>query len=147
MNMKEIINQWNTFLQENIDNTPLLSGNCGTFAVALAKEAIKRKIDNAGIVFVHNAETDKELFYGDYSLYHVAFFIGDDLYDARGKIEEENLTDVDPNIPEDAYVDLFDLKNLDGLERAIKKNTEWDIDSVDLEKKAQDFFNETIETK
>jgi len=137
--MKEVMSKWKNFLNENEEN--LLFGNCGMFAVALAEEAQKREIKNCGLVFVHNAETDAELVYGDYSLYHVAFFIGDKIYDGRGELEENELIDFDPNIPQDAYIDYFDLKNLDEIKSAIRRNTEWDSSCEYYKEKAKYFFD------
>lgn len=137
--MEEVMNKWKNFLKENEEN--LLFGNCGMFAIALAEEAQKRKIKDCGLVFVHNAETDAELVYGDYSLYHVAFFIGDKIYDGRGEVEESELIDFDQNIPQDAYIDYFDLNNLDKIKNAIRRNTEWDSSCEYYEEKAKEFFD------
>jgi len=123
------------------DHYDLMFGNCGTFAIAVVREAQRRGISDVGLAFAHNAETDEEMLWGDYSLYHVAIFIGDKIYDARGEISESQLTDFDENISKDAYIDYFDTINLDKMQRSIEKNTDWYSTPEDFAELAKTFLD------
>ena len=74
--MKLLLENWRKYLNEIVDD--VFAGNCGMFGIALAEEALRRGIDdNAALVFAHNADTDADMVYGDYKIYHIAFKIGD----------------------------------------------------------------------
>ena len=118
------------------------TGNCGMFGIALAEEALQRGIQNAALVFAHNADTDEDLMYGDYKLYHVALKIGDKIYDGRGEIPLSKLVSFMWEAPEDMNVDAFNLKNLESMKDAIRRNTAWTETCEAYREQAKDFLDE-----
>ncbi len=117
------------------------TGNCGMFGIALAEEAQRRGVD-ASLVFAHNADTDQELAYGDYKLYHVALKIGDKYYDGRGEIQLKELVSFMWEKPEDMNVDAFNLKNLELMKDAIRRNTAWTQTCEYYREQASEFLDE-----
>ena len=117
------------------------TGNCGMFGIALAEEAQRRGVD-ASLVFAHNADTDQELAYGDYKLYHVALKIGDKYYDGRGEIQLKELVSFMWEKPEDMNVDAFNLKNLELMKDAIRRNTAWTETCEYYREQASEFLDE-----
>ena len=111
------------------------------FGIALAEEAQRRGID-AALVFAHNADTDEEMIYGDYKIYHIALKIGDKYYDGRGQIPLSKLVSFMFEVPEDMNVDAFNLSNLDQMKDAIRRNTAWDTTCEDFREKAKQFLDE-----
>ena len=137
--MKLILEKWNKYLNEVVDD--VFTGNCGMFGIALAEEAQRRGID-AALVFAHNADTDEEMVYGDYKIYHIALKIGDKYYDGRGQIPLSKLVSFMFEVPEDMNVDAFNLSNLDQMKDAIRRNTAWDTTCEDFREKAKQFLDE-----
>ena len=137
--MKLILEKWNKYLNEVVDD--VFTGNCGMFGIALAEEAQRRGID-AALVFAHNADTDEEMIYGDYKIYHIALKIGDKYYDGRGQIPLNKLVSFMFEVPEDMNVDAFNLSNLDQMKDAIRRNTAWDTTCEDFREKAKQFLDE-----
>ena len=137
--MKLILENWNRYLNEVVDD--VFTGNCGMFGIALAEEAQRRGID-AALVFAHNADTDKEMIYGDYKIYHIALKIGDKYYDGRGQIPLSKLVSFMFEVPEDMNVDAFNLSRLDQMKDAIRRNTAWDTTCEDFREKAKQFLDE-----
>ena len=117
------------------------TGNCGMFGIALAEEAQRRGVD-ASLVFAHNADTDQEIAYGDYKLYHVALKIGDKYYDGRGEIQLRELVSFMWEKPEDMNVDAFNLKNLELMKDAIRRNTAWTQTCEYYREQASEFLDE-----
>jgi len=117
------------------------TGNCGMFGIALAEEAQRRGI-GASLVFAHNADTDQEIAYGDYKLYHVALKIGDKYYDGRGEIQLKELVSFMWEKPEDMNVDAFNLKNLELMKDAIRRNTAWTQTCEYYREQASEFLDE-----
>ena len=137
--MKLLLENWRQYLHEVVDD--VFTGNCGMFGIALAKEAQRRGID-AALVFAHNADTDEEMIYGDYKIYHIALKIGDKYYDGRGQIPLNKLVSFMFEVPEDMNVDAFNLSNLDQMKDAIRRNTAWDTTCEDFREKAKQFLDE-----
>ena len=137
--MKLLLENWNRYLNEVVDD--VFTGNCGMFGIALAEEAQRRGID-AALVFAHNADTDEEMIYGDYKIYHIALKIGDKYYDGRGQIPLNKLVSFMFEVPEDMNVDAFNLSNLDQMKDAIRRNTAWDTTCEDFREKAKQFLDE-----
>ena len=137
--MKLLLENWNKYLNEVVDD--VFTGNCGMFGIALAEEAQRRGID-AALVFAHNADTDEEMIYGDYKIYHIALKIGDKYYDGRGQIPLSKLVSFMFEVPEDMNVDAFNLSNLDQMKDAIRRNTAWDTTCEDFREKAKQFLDE-----
>ena len=137
--MKLLLEKWNKYLNEVVDD--VFTGNCGMFGIALAEEAQRRGID-AALVFAHNADTDEEMIYGDYKIYHIALKIGDKYYDGRGQIPLSKLVSFMFEVPEDMNVDAFNLSNLDQMKDAIRRNTAWDTTCEDFREKAKQFLDE-----
>ena len=137
--MKLLLEKWNKYLNEVVDD--VFTGNCGMFGIALAEEAQRRGID-AALVFAHNADTDEEMIYGDYKIYHIALKIGDKYYDGRGQIPLNKLVSFMFEVPEDMNVDAFNLSNLDQMKDAIRRNTAWDTTCEDFREKAKQFLDE-----
>jgi len=137
--MKLLLESWNRYLNEVVDD--VFTGNCGMFGIALAEEAQRRGID-AALVFAHNADTDEEMIYGDYKIYHIALKIGDKYYDGRGQIPLNKLVSFMFEVPEDMNVDAFNLSNLDQMKDAIRRNTAWDTTCEDFREKAKQFLDE-----
>ena len=137
--MKLLLEKWNRYLNEVVDD--VFTGNCGMFGIALAEEAQRRGID-AALVFAHNADTDEEMIYGDYKIYHIALKIGDKYYDGRGQIPLSKLVSFMFDGPEDMNVDAFNLSNLDQMKDAIRRNTAWDTTCEDFREKAKQFLDE-----
>ena len=137
--MKLLLEKWNRYLNEVVDD--VFTGNCGMFGIALAEEAQRRGID-AALVFAHNADTDEEMIYGDYKIYHIALKIGDKYYDGRGQIPLSKLVSFMFEVPEDMNVDAFNLSNLDQMKDAIRRNTAWDTTCEDFKEKAKQFLDE-----
>ena len=137
--MKLLLEKWNKYLNEVVDD--VFTGNCGMFGIALAEEAQRRGID-AALVFAHNADTDEEMIYGDYKIYHIALKIGDKYYDGRGQIPLSMLVSFMFEVPEDMNVDAFNLSNLDQMKDAIRRNTAWDTTCEDFREKAKQFLDE-----
>ena len=137
--MKLLLEKWNKYLNEVVDD--VFTGNCGMFGIALAEEAQRRGID-AALVFAHNADTDEEMIYGDYKIYHIALKIGDKYYDGRGQIPLNKLVSFMFEVPEDMNVDAFNLSNLDQMKDAIRRNTAWDTTCEDFREKAIQFLDE-----
>jgi hypothetical protein len=117
------------------------TGNCGMFGIALAEEAQRRGVE-ASLVFAHNADTDQELAYGDYKLYHVALKIGNKYYDGRGEIQLKELVSFMWEKPEDMNVDAFNLKNLELMKDAIRRNTAWTQTCEYYREQASEFLDE-----
>ena len=117
------------------------TGNCGMFGIALAEEAQRRGI-GASLVFAHNADTDQEIAYGDYKLYHVALKIGNKYYDGRGEIQLKELVSFMWEKPEDMNVDAFNLKNLELMKDAIRRNTAWTQTCEYYREQASEFLDE-----
>ena len=138
--MKLILENWRKFINEAVED--VYTGNCGMFGIALAEEALQRGIQNAALVFAHNADTDEDLMYGDYKLYHVALKIGDKIYDGRGEIPLSKLVSFMWEAPEDMNVDAFNLKNLESMKDAIRRNTAWTETCEDYREQAKDFLDE-----
>jgi len=139
--MKLLIENWRKYLKEIVDD--VFAGNCGMFGIALAEEALRRGIDdNAALVFAHNADTDADMVYGDYKIYHIAFKIGDKYYDGRGEIPLRELVSFMFEVPEDMNVDAFNLTNLDQMKDAIRRNTAWYMTCEDFKDKASHFLDE-----
>ena len=137
--MKLLLEKWNKYLNEVVDD--VFTGNCGMFGIALAEEAQRRGID-AALVFAHNADTDEEMIYGDYKIYHIALKIGDKYYDGRGQIPLNKLVSFMFEVPEDMNVDAFNLSRLDQMKDAIRRNTAWDTTCEDFREKAKQFLDE-----
>ena len=137
--MKLLLERWNRYLNEVVDD--VFTGNCGMFGIALAEEAQRRGID-AALVFAHNADTDEEMIYGDYKIYHIALKIGDKYYDGRGQIPLSKLVSFMFEVPEDMNVDAFNLSRLDQMKDAIRRNTAWDTTCEDFREKAKQFLDE-----
>ena len=137
--MKLLLEKWNKYLNEVVDD--VFTGNCGMFGIALAEEAQRRGID-AALVFAHNADTDEEMVYRDYKIYHIALKIGDKYYDGRGQIPLSKLVSFMFEVPEDMNVDAFNLSNLDQMKDAIRRNTAWDTTCEDFREKAKQFLDE-----
>ena len=137
--MKLLLENWNRYLNEVVDD--VFTGNCGMFGIALAEEAQRRGID-AALVFAQNADTDEEMIYGDYKIYHIALKIGDKYYDGRGQIPLNKLVSFMFEVPEDMNVDAFNLSNLDQMKDAIRRNTAWDTTCEDFREKAKQFLDE-----
>jgi hypothetical protein len=137
--MKLLLEKWNKYLNEVVDD--VFTGNCGMFGIALAEEAQRRGID-AALVFAHNADTDEEMIYGDYKIYHIALKIGDKYYDGRGQIPLSKLVSFMFEVPEDMNVDAFNLSRLDQMKDAIRRNTAWDTTCEDFREKAKQFLDE-----
>ena len=137
--MKLLLEKWNRYLNEVVDD--VFTGNCGMFGIALAEEAQRRGID-AALVFAHNADTDEEMIYGDYKIYHIALKIRDKYYDGRGQIPLSKLVSFMFEVPEDMNVDAFNLSNLDQMKDAIRRNTAWDTTCEDFREKAKQFLDE-----
>ena len=137
--MKLLLENWRQYVNEVVDD--VFTGNCGMFGIALAEEAQRRGVD-AALVFAHNADTDEEMVYGDYKIYHIALKIGDKYYDGRGEIPLSKLVSFMFEVPEDMNVDAFSLANLDQMKGAIKRNTAWDATCEDFRDKASHFLDE-----
>jgi hypothetical protein len=126
----------------DVEVEDVFSGNCGIFAIALAEEAKRRGLgEEAALVFAHNAETDEELKYGEYSLYHVAFQIGDKLYDGRGEISEDEIISFMWTTPKTLYIDAFNLVELEMMKDAIRRNTAWNSTCEYYEEIAKEFLD------
>lgn len=158
-----IVENWRKFMSEDVDPKmkkylkkhpymepdqlqgeaveDVYTGNCGMFGIALAEEAQRRGVD-ASLVFAHNADTDQELAYGDYKLYHVALKIGDKYYDGRGEIQLKELVSFMWEKPEDMNVDAFNLKNLELMKDAIRRNTAWTQTCEYYREQASEFLDE-----
>ena len=138
--MKLLFENWRKFINEAVED--VYAGNCGMFGIALAEEALQRGIQNAALVFAHNADTDEDLMYGDYKLYHVALKIGNKIYDGRGEIPLSKLVSFMWEAPEDMNVDAFNLKNLESMKDAIRRNTAWTETCEAYREQAKDFLDE-----
>ena len=138
--MKHLLENWRKFINEAVED--VYTGNCGMFGIALAEEALQRGIQNAALVFAHNADTDEDLMYGDYKLYHVALKIGDKIYDGRGEIPLSKLVSFMWEAPEGMNVDAFNLKNLESMKDAIRRNTAWTETCEAYREQAKDFLDE-----
>ena len=158
-----IVENWRKFMSEDVDPKmkkylkkhpymepdqlqgeaveDVYTGNCGMFGIALAEEAQRRGI-GASLVFAHNADTDQEIAYGDYKLYHVALKIGDKYYDGRGEIQLKELVSFMWEKPEDMNVDAFNLKNLELMKDAIRRNTAWTQTCEYYREQASEFLDE-----
>ena len=158
-----IVENWRKFMSEDVDPKmkkylkkhpymepdqlqgeaveDVYTGNCGMFGIALAEEAQRRGVD-ASLVFAHNADTDQEIAYGDYKLYHVALKIGDKYYDGRGEIQLKELVSFMWEKPEDMNVDAFNLKNLELMKDAIRRNTAWTQTCEYYREQASEFLDE-----
>ena len=161
--MKDIFENWRKFVSEDVDPKmkkylkkhpymepdqlqgeaveDVYTGNCGMFGIALAEEAQRRGVD-ASLVFAHNADTDQEIAYGDYKLYHVALKIGNKYYDGRGEIQLKELVSFMWEKPEDMNVDAFNLKNLELMKDAIRRNTAWTQTCEYYREQASEFLDE-----
>ena len=73
-------------------NDSAFCGNCGMYAIALAKRAQEQR-KNVSLLLAINepAETIDELSYSEPDIYHIAVKIDGILYDGSGKISIENL--------------------------------------------------------
>ena len=138
--MKLLLENWRKFINEAVED--VYAGNCGMFGIALAEEALQRGIQNAALVFAHNADTDEDLMYGDYKLYHVALKIGNKIYDGRGEIPLSKLVSFMWETPEDMNVDAFNLKNLESMKDAIRRNTAWTETCETYREQAKEFLDE-----
>ena len=138
--MKLLLENWRKFVSEAVED--VYTGNCGMFGIALAEEALQRGIQNAALVFAHNADTDEDLMYGDYKLYHVALKIGNKIYDGRGEIPLSKLVSFMWEAPEDMNVDAFNLKNLESMKDAIRRNTAWTETCEAYREQAKEFLDE-----
>ena len=158
-----IVENWRKFMSEDVDPKmkkylkkhpymepdqlqgeaveDVYTGNCGMFGIALAEEAQRRGVD-ASLVFAHNADTDQEIAYGDYKLYHVALKIGNKYYDGRGEIQLKELVSFMWEKPEDMNVDAFNLKNLELMKDAIRRNTAWTQTCEYYREQASEFLDE-----
>ena len=138
--MKLLLENWREFINEAVED--VYAGNCGMFGIALAEEALQRGIQNAALVFAHNADTDEEMVHGDYKIYHIALKIGDKIYDGRGEIPLSKLVSFMWEAPEDMNVDAFNLNNLERMKDAIRRNTAWYVTCEEYREQAKDFLDE-----
>lgn len=107
-------------------NISMDGGNCGTFALALAKLCGEPSI----IYVISNSEDEEELLHGEPDIYHVIISINGVLYDSTG------ITDVDAafSIAEQQYnnSNAYDIsydypKESNRIEAIIRANTNWSI--------------------
>lgn len=120
-------------------------GNCGFFALAIARELSKRGIDSSIIIASDMDEEDVESVrsYGDNEpdIYHVAIKVGDKIYDGNGEtsiqslkdIAEEEYGDLQPTILEHSY----SKDNDDDFRFAFEWSTNYDVDA--------EYYQELIE--
>lgn len=128
----------------------MFGGNCGMFALALAKYIQKKYKDNPVIVMATGMDHDgsgnlskenyKDLEVGDYDLYHIMVGIGQEvfgqlmlidgsgIYDNWNYLDKFCLENYDNAVPAIAYID-FDPKNYQKVNTIIRQNTNWSISS------------------
>jgi len=122
--------------QKKYTQSKLSGGNCGTFALALARELADRKISGVtlGILFKDEngeSETPKQILDMETDVYHVVLEYANDRYDGTGKTTNTKLLqlakrqykDDKPSFVTDVK---FDDKH---LKRLIENDTNWSIDS------------------
>ncbi len=101
------------------------SGNCGMYAIALAKKALDGN-KNPVIVVATDTKDLGELMYGEPKIYHIAVEIDGALYDGRGQIDENVLAHFAYDIYGDSNPNLLFLEFNDDVIKMIRQQTNWD---------------------
>ncbi len=110
-------------LKASQDDT--FSGNCGMYAVALAKKAVDN--NKRPVIVVATDTTDlNELAYGEPNIYHVAVEVDGTLYDGRGITNENELSQFVYDIYGDSNPSLVFLQFNDDVIKMIRQQTDWD---------------------
>jgi len=113
------------FVKESMSKEDKFSGNCGMYSIALAKIA---KENGKIPVIVISTDTDNldELMYGEPNIYHVAVEIDGMLYDGRGKIDENNLSNFAYAVYGDSKSKIVYLEFNNDVVKMIRQQTQWD---------------------
>lgn len=103
----------------------MFSGNCGMYAIALAKKALD---DNKVPVIVISTDTDDldELMYGEPNIYHVGVEIDGKIYDGSGEINEDILAKYGAVLYGDNNPNILFLEFNNDLVKMIRQQTNWD---------------------
>lgn len=114
---------YNGLLKE--DKNDKFSGNCGMYAIALAKNA-KDNNKEPIIVIISDTDDNDELLYGEPNVYHVAVEIDGKLYDGNGLTSLTELGDFVYNIYGDTrpFVNYYNFN--DSIIQVIRSQTNWD---------------------
>ena len=133
---KKIILSLIASAQKEYTVSKLSGGNCGTFALALARELEDRKIKGVtiGVLFkdeTQEAETPQQILDMETDVYHVVLEYANDRYDGTGKTTNTKLLqlakrDYRDNNP--SFVTDISPKDKH-LVRLIDNDTNWNIDS------------------
>jgi len=119
------IYKFDKIIKEAMPKDDKFSGNCGMYAIALAKNALD---NNKKPVIVISTDTNDldELMYGEPNIYHVATEIDGVLYDGSGEISEDILGKYAYNIYGDANPKILFLTFNNDVIKMIRQQTNWD---------------------
>lgn len=131
--------------REELGEDALYSGNCGMFAVAVAKRLRKQNISvTLGVLYQDddNIQDLSDITVNEADVYHVVVEHNGNYYDGTGKITTDTLLAIASDQYGDDQPGFFrDVNPHDPLVlRLIRNDTNWDID-------ASDFYNVFSKTK
>jgi len=112
-------------LQEQI-NKKYFGGNCGMFAIALAKKSLDYK-KTPVITVITNAENLEELMNRDIDIYHIAVEIDGKIYDGDGETNLEKLGNFAYDFYGDSSPYCYYLDFNDACITMIRRQTNWNI--------------------
>jgi hypothetical protein len=120
------IYKFDKLLSEAMPKDDKFSGNCGMYAIALAKCALDNNKKPVIVISTDTSDLD-ELMHGDPKIYHVATEIDGILYDGSGQIEEDMLSKYAYNIYGDAHPKILFLEFNNDVIKMIRQQTNWDV--------------------
>lgn len=112
-------------VKEAMSKKDKFSGNCGMYAIALAKKSLD---DNKKPSIAIATDTDDldELMFGEPNIYHVAVIINGKLYDGSGEITQNTLEAYGRALYNDPNPIILELEFNDDLIKMIRQQTNWD---------------------
>jgi len=118
-------NKFDKLVKEAMPKEDKYSGNCGMYAIALAKKALDNK-KTPSIAISTNIDDLDELMYGEPDIYHVAVIIDGKLYDGSGEINQNTLEAYGRALYNDPNPIILELEFNDDLIKMIRQQTNWD---------------------
>ena len=117
--------KFDKLVKEAMAKEDTYSGNCGMYAIALAKKALDNK-KTPSIVISTNTDDLDELMYGEPDIYHVAVIIDGKLYDGSGEINQNTLEAYGRALYNNPNPIILELEFNDDLIKMIRQQTNWD---------------------
>ena len=117
--------KFDRLVKEAVTKEDKYSGNCGMYAIALAKKALDNK-KTPSIAISTNTDDLDELMYGEPDIYHVAVIIDGRMYDGSGEINQNTLENYGRFLYNDPNPIILELEFNDDLIKMIRQQTNWD---------------------